>query len=105
MLLTTLSGLAAAIGASSALGLWFRLVILTHACLRAGGLIVVVAGVPTDATLGHMLSFASGIMMYISYCDLLTHAQLELDSMFWANVWVRLAVAYACLPRRHRCCC
>lgn len=35
-----------------------------------------------------MLSFASGIMMYISYCDLLTHAQLELDSMFWANTWV-----------------
>ena len=50
---------------------------------------MVIGGVPSHGTLGHMLSFASGIMMYISYCDLLIHAQLELDSMFWANVWVR----------------
>lgn len=41
-----------------------------------------------------MLSFASGIMMYISYCDLLTHAQLELDSMFWANTWMFVGMAF-----------
>ena len=40
----------------------------------AGGLAVVCAGAPSEAAMGHMLSFASGIMLYISYADLLPHA-------------------------------
>ena len=39
-----------------------------------GGMIVVCFGVPSPRALAHLLSFASGIMLYMSYADLLKHA-------------------------------
>ena len=56
--LTTLSGMSAAVG----------------------GLIVVCAGAPSPRVLGHLLSFAAGIMLYISYGDLLPHAIADLSA-------------------------
>ena len=59
------------------------------ACL--GGAIIVFFGVPSDAVLGHLLSFAAGIMLYVSYGDLLSHASgppPEGIGFFWANVWM-----------------
>ena len=44
----------------------------------AGGAVVIWRGVPSDAALGHMLAFACGIMLYISYADLLPHAMESL---------------------------
>lgn len=70
-------------------------------------------GNPSPVVLGHMLSFASGIMMYISYCDLLAHAQAELNSFFLANIWVRVrgresvpTLEERCSPQKvHVCVC
>ena len=39
-----------------------------------GGLGVVIGGSPSNAVQGHLLSFAAGIMLYISYGDLMPHA-------------------------------
>jgi zinc transporter, ZIP family len=36
-----------------------------------GGVVVVLAGKPSTTKMGHMLSFASGIMIYLSFMDLL----------------------------------
>lgn len=44
----------------------------------AGGAVVIWRGVPSDSALGHMLAFACGIMLYISYADLLPHAMESL---------------------------
>jgi ZIP family zinc transporter len=44
-----------------------------------GGVFVVCLGVPTPRTLAHLLSFATGIMLYISYADLLSHAVEHID--------------------------
>ena len=77
ILLTTLSGMAATVG----------------------GAIVVIGGAPSPALLGHLLSFAAGIMLYISYADLLPHAMMELGdgdelAAFWqANVWMFVGMA------------
>ena len=46
-----------------------------------GGLIVVCLGVPSDRALGHMLSFAAGVMLYISYADILLHSVADLDAL------------------------
>ena len=46
-----------------------------------GGLLVVCLGVPSDRTLGHMLSFAAGVMLYISYADILLHSVADLDAL------------------------
>jgi ZIP family zinc transporter len=51
----------------------------------AGGAFVVLLGVPSPALLGHLLSFASGIMLYISYADLLPHAVSEFSAHFAAG--------------------
>lgn len=64
-MLTTISGLAATLG----------------------GLIVISFGVPSDRSLGHLLSFASGIMLYVSYGDLLPHASGGIG-FYWANIWM-----------------
>lgn len=45
-----------------------------------GGVIVVCAGAPSPRVLGHLLSFAAGIMLYISYGDLLPHAMAALST-------------------------
>ena len=59
LLLTTLSGGAAALG----------------------GVLVVIFGTPSPRVLAHLLSFAAGIMLYVSYADLLPHAVSDLDSV------------------------
>lgn len=50
---------------------------------------VVYIGKPTNFLLGHMLSFAAGVMMYISYGDLLRHAEEDLgkDGFYLSNMW------------------
>lgn len=45
-----------------------------------GGLLVVYFGVMSDRVLGHMLSFAAGVMLYISYGDILMHSIEDLDA-------------------------
>jgi len=50
-----------------------------------GGLIVVLFGIPTPRTLAHLLSFASGIMLYVSYADLLAHAVEGINSSVEAS--------------------
>jgi len=45
-----------------------------------GGAVVVCMGVPSPRAMGHMLSFAAGIMMYISYADMLPHAANDLST-------------------------
>lgn len=44
-----------------------------------GGIIVIMLGQPSNTLLGHLLSFASGIMLYISYADLLPHAIADMS--------------------------
>ena len=44
-----------------------------------GGLLVVCLGVPSPRALAHLLSFATGIMLYVSYADLLPHAVQFID--------------------------
>ena len=48
---------------------------------------VVLFGIPSDNVLGHLLSFACGIMLYISYADMLPHS-IEALGWFAANQWV-----------------
>jgi zinc transporter ZupT len=69
---------------------WTAIVLTTISGLAAvfGGLLVIMVGVPSNTSLGHMLSFAAGVMMYISYADLLQHAVIGVG-FYWANVWVR----------------
>jgi hypothetical protein len=42
---------------------------------------------PSPELLGHMLSFAAGIMTYISFGDLMEHAKAEITQAE-ANIWV-----------------
>ena len=51
-----------------------------------GGLLVVYFGVMSDKILGHMLSFAAGVMLYISYGDILMHSIEDLDVALSSNV-------------------
>lgn len=51
-----------------------------------GGLIVLFYGSPTDKHLGHMLGLSVGVMLYISFMDLLPEA-IENLGFFYANVW------------------
>lgn len=68
---------------------WTAIILTTVSGVAAvfGGLIVIMIGVPSNATLGHMLSFAAGVMLYISYGDLLPHAVIGIG-FYWANVWM-----------------
>ncbi|KAK8807920.1 hypothetical protein WA588_006408, partial [Blastocystis sp. NMH] len=52
-----------------------------------GGAFVVFAYPPSSTLLGLMLAFSAGIMLYISYMDIMVHAQLDL-SMGEANCWM-----------------
>lgn len=78
--LTTVSALAANIG--------IAFLIPTNSSI--GGLIVLFIGVPSQRLLGHLLSFSTGVMLYISYMDLMIHAQVELgdNGFFEANIYV-----------------
>jgi len=59
----------------SAVGLTF----LSGGAAVLGGGIVVMCGTPSRAAMGHMLSFAAGVMLYISYADLLPHALAHME--------------------------
>ncbi|KAA0159483.1 hypothetical protein FNF28_05840 [Cafeteria roenbergensis] len=48
--------------------------IVSGMAATVGGLVVIWGGVPSKPVLGHLLSFSAGVMMYISYADLLAHA-------------------------------
>jgi zinc transporter, ZIP family len=51
-----------------------------------GGVIVVTIGVPSQRLLGHLLSFSAGVMLYISYGDLLVHsASSGTSSALWVS--------------------
>lgn len=81
IVLTTISGMSAVLGkAPNAFLLisYFRLVkcdsLKIGLRLCAGGLVVVIIGVPSKVVLGHLLSFAAGVMLYVSYADMLPEA-------------------------------
>ena len=103
IMLTTVSGMAATLGAVRycfAIDTLGRRTVHLLPCLtielRAGGLIVVLIGKPSPVVLGHLLSFAAGVMMFISFGDLLPDAARELHSSFWAHTYVRDDFGIAC---------
>jgi len=51
-----------------------------------GGVMILFFGKPSNALLGHMLSFSSGVMLYISFMDLLYESIIRLG-FFTANIW------------------
>jgi len=51
-----------------------------------GGLFILFYGEPDNRKLGHMLSFSGGVMLYISFMDLLTESIAKLGFMT-ANLW------------------
>jgi ZIP family zinc transporter len=51
-----------------------------------GGLIIMFFGKPSDSTLGHMLSLSAGVMLYISFMDLLTESVIRIGFIM-ANIW------------------
>eukprot|EP01120_Amphizonella_sp_Union-15-10_P013224 TRINITY_DN6112_c0_g1_i2.p1 TRINITY_DN6112_c0_g1~~TRINITY_DN6112_c0_g1_i2.p1 ORF type:complete len:292 (-),score=36.96 TRINITY_DN6112_c0_g1_i2:22-897(-) len=51
-----------------------------------GGLLVLLYGKPSVTKLGHLLSFSSGVMIYISFVDLLAEA-VGVIGFFAANFW------------------
>jgi len=54
-----------------------------------GGLLVIFFGAPSANKLGIMLSASCGVMLYISFMDLLPEAQEEIGYMM-ANLWVHI---------------
>jgi zinc transporter ZupT len=56
-----------------------------------GGLLVIFFGAPSATKLGVMLSASCGVMLYISFMDLLPEAQEEIGYVM-ANFWVNIAV-------------
>jgi zinc transporter, ZIP family len=61
-----------------------------------GGLFVILNGSPTIEKLGHMMSFSAGVMLFISFMDLLPDA-VSAIGFFPANCYVRSS-----LPSRSR---
>ena len=53
-----------------------------------GALVILAAGQPSPAKLGHMLSFSAGVMVYLSFVDLLFGA-IEQLGFVTANIAVR----------------
>jgi len=51
-----------------------------------GGLLVVFFGKPSNTKLGHMLSFSAGVMIYISFMDLLTESIIRIGFLA-GNFW------------------
>lgn len=50
-----------------------------------GGLFIMFYGQPSNAKLGHMLSISSGVMIYISFMDLLTESMIRIGFVM-ANI-------------------
>jgi len=51
-----------------------------------GGLFILFYGKPSATKLGHMLSFSAGVMVYISFMDLLRECVIRIG-FFAANIW------------------
>lgn len=58
-----------------------------------GGLIVVFFGSPSKSTMGFMLGFASGVMLYVSFLDLLPET-IEVVGMLYAHVWFVIGMIF-----------
>lgn len=58
-----------------------------------GGLMILFYGAPSNTKLGHMLSFSSGVMIYISFMDLLYESVLRLG-FFTANIWFFVGMVF-----------
>lgn len=53
-------------------------------------------GKPSNSKIGHMLSFSSGVMLYISFMDLLYESILKLG-FFTANIWFFVGMLFFAL--------
>jgi len=81
--------------------LWIALLLTTISGLSTGlgGLIVVLYGKPSQKGLGHLLSFSSGVMIFISFMDLLPGAIAEVG-YFTANCWLFIGmILFAAVER------
>eukprot|EP00128_Syssomonas_multiformis_P005688 Colp12_sorted_trinity150504_noHs@10610 len=56
-----------------------------------GGVVVILTGKSSIKSLGPMLSFAAGVMLYISFVDLMTDAMADLGFVY-ANFWFFLGM-------------
>lgn len=84
--MTFVSGMAATLGTPSCARAHTHT--YTHSHTRArlspvflalpGGVVVVLIGRPSPRLLGCLLAFSSGVMLYISFADLMEHARKEL---------------------------
>ncbi len=63
------------------------LTFLSGVSTAIGGLIVVAFGFQNSKLLGKVVSFASGVMIYISFMDLLPEATMVVGFR-WSNVFV-----------------
>jgi len=69
------------------------LTFLSGVSTAVGGLIVVLFGAKNHHALGTVLSFASGVMIYISFMDLMPEATLVVG-FGWANVFFFVGVVF-----------
>lgn len=79
--------------------------IVSGMAATVGGLVVIWGGVPSKPVLGHLLSFSAGVMMYISYADLLAHASQGSGTAAaaWVSApWLRPAPGLARRPSAGR---
>jgi zinc transporter, ZIP family len=63
------------------------LTFLSGVSTAVGGLIVCMFGVQNSKLLGKVVSFASGVMIYISFMDLLPEANMTVG-FGWSNIFV-----------------
>jgi ZIP family zinc transporter len=72
------------------LGAWnwnaFLMATISGLSTGVGGILVLIYGQPNHTKLGHLLSFSAGVMLYISFMDLLPEANEEIG-FAKANFW------------------
>eukprot|EP00026_Physarum_polycephalum_P011992 Phypoly_transcript_12247.p1 GENE.Phypoly_transcript_12247~~Phypoly_transcript_12247.p1 ORF type:complete len:252 (+),score=41.46 Phypoly_transcript_12247:61-816(+) len=61
-----------------------------------GGVMILFYGKPSNTKIGHMLSFSSGVMLYISFMDLLYESIIRLG-FFTANIWFFVGMIFFAL--------
>jgi ZIP family zinc transporter len=61
-----------------------------------GGLMILFYGKPSNTKIGHMLSFSSGVMIYISFMDLLYESIIRLG-FYTANLWFFVGMVFFAL--------
>ena len=72
--------------------------IISGLAATLGGVIVITIGVPSQRLLGHLLSFSAGVMLYISYADLLVHSASSSSSSNASTLWVSRGLARSARP-------